>query len=156
SPAMLDELTSAGEVLWVGAGALPGNDGWVSLVPADVAHLLMPEPLELGWAGDDGAGGHGAALLEGLAGGQALVFRGLSDLVGATDDTALADTVWDLVWSGHLTNDTLAPLRTRLGAGGTHRRTPPPPRARTSRNGRPRLGRPAMPTRGGPPTVAGR
>ena len=30
-------------------------------------------------------------MLEQLAGGQALFFRGLSDLVGATDDTALAD-----------------------------------------------------------------
>ena len=27
SPAMLDELTSAGEVLWAGAGGLPGGDG---------------------------------------------------------------------------------------------------------------------------------
>ena len=151
SPAMLDELTSAGEVLWVGAGALPGNDGWVSLVPADVAHLLMPDPLEL-----PEEGGYGAAVLDGLAGGQAMFFRGLSDLVGATDDTALADAVWDLVWSGHLTNDTLAPLRTRLAGAGTHRKAPAPPRARVSRYGRPRLGRPAMPTRGGPPTVAGR
>ncbi|MGY1772173.1 ATP-dependent helicase [Blastococcus sp. SYSU D00813] len=151
SPAMLDELTSAGEVLWAGAGALPGNDGWVSLVPADVAHLLLPEPLE-----PPEEGGYGAAVLDGLSGGQAMFFRGLSDLVGATDDTALADAVWDLVWSGHLTNDTLAPLRTRLAGAGTHRKAPAPPRARVSRYGRPRLGRPAMPTRGGPPTVAGR
>src|SRR5919107_1671134 len=46
SPAMLDELTSAGEVLWAGAGGLPGDDGWISLVPADLAPLLLPEPLE--------------------------------------------------------------------------------------------------------------
>jgi len=39
-PAMLDELTSAGEVLWAGAGGLPGGDGWISLVPADLAPLL--------------------------------------------------------------------------------------------------------------------
>ncbi|MGY1743205.1 MULTISPECIES: ATP-dependent helicase [unclassified Blastococcus] len=151
SPAMLDELTSAGEVLWAGAGALPGNDGWVSLVPADVAPLLLPEALE-----PPEEGGYGAAVLDGLAGGQAMFFRGLSDLAGATDDTALADAVWDLVWSGHLTNDTLAPLRTRLAGAGTHRKAPAPPRVRTSRYGRPRLGRPAMPTRSGPPTVAGR
>ena len=47
SPAMLDELTSAGEVLWAGAGGLPGGDGWISLVPADLAPLLLPEPLEV-------------------------------------------------------------------------------------------------------------
>ena len=150
SPAMLDELTSAGEVLWAGAGGLPGGDGWISLVPADLAPLLLPEPLELPEAG--------GPLLDLLAGGQALFFRGLSDLLGATDDTALADLVWDLVWAGALTNDTLAPLRTRLGGGGTHKRTPAPPRARLdrSRGGRTRLGRPAMPTRSGPPSMAGR
>jgi ATP-dependent helicase Lhr and Lhr-like helicase len=150
SPAMLDELTSAGEVLWAGAGGLPGGDGWISLVPADLAPLLLPEPLDPPEAG--------GPLLDLLAGGQALFFRGLSDLLGATDDTALADLVWDLVWSGALTNDTLAPLRTRLGGGGTHKKAPAPPRARLdrSRSGRTRLGRPAMPTRTGPPTVAGR
>ncbi|MDQ1663239.1 MAG: ATP-dependent helicase Lhr and Lhr-like helicase, partial [Blastococcus sp.] len=150
SPAMLDELTSAGEVLWAGAGGLPGGDGWVSLVPADLAPLLLPESLAVA--------DEAAPLLEQLAGGQALFFRGLSDLMGATDDTALADLVWDLVWAGVLTNDTLAPLRVRLGGGGAHRRAPAPPRVRMAagRHGRGRLGRAAMPTRTGPPTVAGR
>jgi ATP-dependent Lhr-like helicase len=150
SPAMLDELTSAGEVLWAGAGGLPRGDGWISLVPADLAPLLLPEPLEVPGEGDP--------ILEQLAGGQALFFRGLSDLVGATDDAAMADLVWDLVWAGVLTNDTLSPLRTRLGGGGTHRNRPQAPRARIDRgrHGRARLGRPAMPTRTGPPTVAGR
>jgi ATP-dependent Lhr-like helicase len=153
APAMLDELTSAGEVLWAGAGGLPGGDGWISLVPADLAPLLLPEPLDL-----DEEDGAGSVVLDQLGAGQALFFRGLSDLVGSTDDTALADLVWDLVWSGRLTNDTLSPLRTRLSGGGTHKRTPAPPRARLDRTryGRTRLGRPAMPTRTGPPTVAGR
>ncbi|PWW23332.1 Lhr family ATP dependent helicase [Geodermatophilus normandii] len=152
-PAMLDELTSAGEVLWAGAGGLPGGDGWVSLVPADLAPLLLPDPVEL-----PEEGGVAFAVLEQLGAGQAVFFRGLSDLVGATDDAALADVVWDLVWAGLLTNDTLAPLRTRLAGGGTHKRAPAPPRARVDRPryGRARLGRPAMPTRTGPPTVAGR
>jgi ATP-dependent Lhr-like helicase len=150
SPAMLDELTSAGEVLWAGAGGLPGGDGWISLVPADLAPLLLPEPLEVP--------DEGRPVLDQLAGGQALFFRGLSDLVGSTDDTAMADLVWDLVWAGVLTNDTLAPLRTRLGGGGTHRSRPTAPRVRLDRGrgGRTRLGRPTMPTRTGPPTVAGR
>ena len=37
SPVMLDELTLTGEVVWSGEGALPGNDGWVSLHLADRA-----------------------------------------------------------------------------------------------------------------------
>jgi ATP-dependent Lhr-like helicase len=122
----------------------------VSLVPADLAPLLLPERLELPE--------QGGTILDLLAGGQALFFRGLSDLLGATDDNALADLVWDLVWAGAVTNDTLAPLRTRLHGGGTHRQKPAAPRARVdrSRYGRTRLGRPAMPSRTGPPTVAGR
>ena len=59
--------------------ALPGGDGWISLVPADLAPLLLPESLAV----PDGA----TPILDQLAGGQALFFRGLSDLVGATDDT---------------------------------------------------------------------
>ncbi len=42
-PPMLDELTSAGEVVWAGAGALPGTDGWVTLHPADTAPLTLPD-----------------------------------------------------------------------------------------------------------------
>ncbi|WP_138758282.1 ATP-dependent helicase [Modestobacter altitudinis] len=154
SPALLDELTSAGEVLWAGAGGLSGGDGWVTLVPADLAPLLLPEPP--GAASVEG--GYGAALLEELAGGQAMFFRSLSDRVGATDDTALSEEIWDLVWAGALTNDTLAPLRVRLAGGGTHKRQPAAPRARLDRTryGRTRLGRPAMPTRTGPPAMAGR
>lgn len=44
SPAMLDELTATGEVVWAGAGSLPGKDGWVSLHLADAALLLLPPP----------------------------------------------------------------------------------------------------------------
>ena len=36
SPALLDELTSTGDVLWVGQAALPGGDGWLSLHPAGI------------------------------------------------------------------------------------------------------------------------
>ena len=43
-PAMLDELTTTGEVLWSGRGALPGSDGWVSLHLADTAPLTLAEP----------------------------------------------------------------------------------------------------------------
>lgn len=153
-PGMLDELTSAGEVLWAGAGGLSGGDGWVTLVPADLAPLLLPDPP----LGAQDEGGVAEQVLEELAGGRALFFRGLSDLVGSTDDQAFAETVWDLVWSGRLTNDTLAPLRARLSGGGAHKKTAPAPRARLDRTryGRTRVGRPAMPTRSGPPMVAGR
>src|SRR4051812_3775418 len=46
SPALLDELTTAGEVTWAGCGALSGGDGWIALAPTDVADLLLPEVVE--------------------------------------------------------------------------------------------------------------
>ncbi|MCY7372502.1 MAG: ATP-dependent helicase [Spirochaetaceae bacterium] len=146
SPSMLDELCAAGEVLWRGHGTLPGSDGWVSLHLADAAPLTMPAPD----AGAVASPGH-QAVLDALAGGGAFFFRRLSDALGSTDDQALVSVLWDLVWSGHLSNDTLAPLRTLVGGGrGSHRSRRPTPRGRYQR------GRPNVPTRTGPPTVAGR
>ncbi len=150
APAMLDELSAAGEVLWAGAGSLPGNDGWVTLLLADAAPLLAP-PV----AAELVATPLHQAILDALTGGQALFFRTLADRLGNLDDRALTSALWDLAWSGHLTNDTLAPLRALLAAGGTshptRRRTP---RARAVRGGR--YGRPELPRRTGPTTVAGR
>jgi ATP-dependent Lhr-like helicase len=76
-------------------------------------------------------------------------------------DAEIADAIWDLVWAGLLTNDTLAPLRVLLSG---QRRTSAPARVaprprpgRVSASGRRySFGRPAMPTRTGPPTVSGR
>jgi ATP-dependent Lhr-like helicase len=153
-PTMLDELTATGEVIWAGSGSLPGTDGWVSLHLADNCDLTLPDPdptFELGETHQ--------AVLDALAGGGAFFFRQLSDVVGAAggvvDDAALTAVLWDLVWAGHVTNDTLAPVRALVGGGrGTHRTRRTTPRARPGRQRRP--GRPAMPARTGPPTAGGR
>ncbi|MFI6819504.1 ATP-dependent helicase [Micromonospora sp. NPDC050187] len=146
SPAFLDELCASGELVWAGSGAISGGDGWVTLAYADTAPLLLPPP-------DEALTPTPAhqAVLDALADGQALFFRPLSDRVGSGDDAALTAVLWDLVWAGHLTNDTLAPLRALLGGGGAHRARPTAPRTRYRRPGRV-----ALPARGGPPTVAGR
>ncbi|MEH1014993.1 ATP-dependent helicase [Micromonospora sp. CPCC 206060] len=146
TPAYLDELCASGEVVWAGSGALTGGDGWVRLAYADAAPVLLPAPdeaLTLTPLHE--------AVLAALDDGQALFFRSLADRVGATDDTTLAGVVWDLVWAGWLTNDTLAPLRAALGGGGAHRSRSAAPRTRFRRPGRV-----ALPARGGPPTMAGR
>ena len=147
SPAFLDELTTAGEVVWAGHGTLPGTDGWVSLHLADSAHLTLPDHGVL-----DATPLH-YAILEALAGGGAYFFRQLSDAAGSTDDKAMEQALWDLVWAGRLTNDTVAPLRL-LASGGrsAHKTSRQPPRARIG--SRPRAAR--LPTRTGPPTTAGR
>ncbi|MDB1088857.1 DEAD/DEAH box helicase [Streptomyces sp. ACA25] len=157
APAMLDELTVSGEVLWAGAGALPGKDGWITLCPADSAPLLLPapSPLELSPV-------H-TAVLNALSGGYGLFFRQLAERVRAAgaevSEHELADAVWELAWSGRLTNDTLGPLRALLGSGRTagstaHRARRSVPRGRYgSFTGAAR--RPPA-SRSGPPTVAGR
>ncbi|MGA8210609.1 MAG: ATP-dependent helicase, partial [Nocardioidaceae bacterium] len=105
APALLDELTATGEVLWAGHGTLPGTDGWVSLHLAETAHLTLPDHGEL-----DDTPLH-QAVLSALAGGGAYFFRQLSDTAGSTDDRALEAALWDLVWAGRIGNDTLAPVR---------------------------------------------
>ncbi|WP_442945763.1 ATP-dependent helicase [Nonomuraea sp. LPB2021202275-12-8] len=137
-PALLDELTSSGEVMWAGQGSLPGGDGWVSLYFADTAPLLLPEPGEITMTPVH------EQVLEALGGGGALFFRGLSDRLGLLDDAALAAALWDLVWAGRVSGDTLAPLRATLGSGR------PAHRPATKRR------RAVLPTRSGPPTVGGR
>ncbi|MEU0856701.1 ATP-dependent helicase [Streptomyces griseofuscus] len=156
TPSMLDELTAAGEVVWAGAGALPGKDGWVSLYLADAAPLLLPppHPLELTALHQ--------SVLDALSGGYGLFFRQIADQVRTTThpdatDPQLADILWDLAWSGRLTNDTLAPMRSLLGSGRTagstaHRAKRAVPRGRYgSLTAAARTA-----SRTGPPTVAGR
>jgi ATP-dependent helicase Lhr and Lhr-like helicase len=133
APAMLDELTAAGEVVWAGAGSLAGRDGWVALAPAEAAELLLPPPTE----GDDGEVHR--AVLSLLDGQQALFFRTISAHAAATvpgtTDADVTRALWDLVWSGRLTNDTFAPVRGLLAGAnsGTHSRPARPPRARFGR-----------------------
>jgi ATP-dependent Lhr-like helicase len=135
-PALLDELTSAGEVLWAGHGPLPGQDGWVSLHLADQAPLTLPEPTE---ADEAGFGEIHRAVLDALEPGGAWFFRQLSQALGVLDEP-LAAALWDLVWAGRIGNDTLAPLRSLIGGRGTHRQRRPGPRV----------------LRSGPPHTAGR
>jgi len=161
-PALLDQLTASGEVIWRGHGALPGDDGWVSLHLAETAHLTLAPPSE-----DLGLTDLHNQVLEALAGGGAFFFRTLSDAVASADDQELTSVMWDLLWAGRITNDTLAPLRALLAGGRTaHRPRRTAPRS-TRYGGRPTslgalsgrqpsTGRAAMPTRAGPPTAAGR
>ncbi|WP_316527355.1 ATP-dependent helicase [Kitasatospora brasiliensis] len=155
SPGLLDELTAAGEIGWCGAGALPGKDGWLSLHLAENAHLLRPEPVPPALTPVH------SALMSALAGGYGLFFRQLvQQLPEETPEPQIVEALWDLVWAGYVTNDTLAPLRALLGSGRTagataHRAPRSTPRGRYGGAGRP-FGRVGGALRGGPATVAGR
>ncbi|MDP9465011.1 MAG: DEAD/DEAH box helicase, partial [Actinomycetota bacterium] len=138
----LDELCTTGDVIWVGAGAIGPNDGRIRLYFADQfatidASLDVAEPPNgpLHDAIRSHLVSHGASFWNQL--------RGASS--GATDIELLAG-LWDLVWAGEVSNDSLAPLRAVLSGGKSSRSSATP-------RGRPRPGRLA---RIGPPAGAGR
>ncbi|MGO1316144.1 MAG: DEAD/DEAH box helicase [Cellulomonadaceae bacterium] len=121
TPALLDELTTSGEVLWAGHGTLPGmgkgaGNGAVSLHLAEAAGLTLPdaEPVE-----QDSLA---ARVLEVLSSGGAYFLDRLTALVGAAQpdlpapsSAAVQESLWTLVWSGHVTNDSFGPVRALLG-----------------------------------------
>ena len=126
---------------------MAGNDGWVQLHPADLV-LARTQPIEPDTLE--------ARALAALTGTGAFLFRQLSAAVSTDEDEPpldadLATALWNLVWAGHVSNDTYAPVRTVVGRGGTHRNTRPAPRARL--HGRGRGPRAALQ---GPPTASGR
>ncbi|HUR18295.1 MAG TPA: DEAD/DEAH box helicase [Acidimicrobiales bacterium] len=145
SPALLDELLVAGEVMWLGAGPLGQADGKVVL-------LLRGSPLVRALpAGTGPRGDEHERLREVLGRRGACFFR---DLAGpGTDDATTLESLWDLVWAGEVTNDSFAPLRAlggrrRPGAGGKGGGTAAP-----GRRPRPRLGHLSAL---GPPKAQGR
>lgn len=140
SPALIDQLCAAGEVVWVGAGALGHEDGWITLLTAEQAHLLAPEPAVADLS--DLARRVDEVLVE----SGASFFRQLVDAVGAPNDIEVVSALWELVWAGVVSNDTLAPLRAFVRGAGT--------RVSTTLRRPPR--RPPLPSRLGPATAQGR
>ncbi|MBW8761023.1 MAG: ATP-dependent helicase [Microbacterium sp.] len=129
TPAMLDELTSSGEVVWAGNGSLPGRDGWVSLHPADLAPFTLPES-----DAEIGADSLEAQLLAALGAGGAYFAAQLKEMTGAENEQSVLEALWSLAWSSRVTNDTFAPIRSLLAGGSqAHKVTRRAPRTRTYR-----------------------
>ena len=159
SPAVLDELTTAGEVLWCGHGRLPGSgggDGMVSLHLADGAPLTLRDPDAVAEGGPLDTDLH-RATLDLLTGSGGYFLPRLAELADASQSATL-EALWDLAWAGWVTNDRLGPLREALGGstrrgGGAHRAPAAPGRARPVRPSRFGLARPtsatAVPRTGG-------
>jgi ATP-dependent helicase Lhr and Lhr-like helicase len=143
-PGLLDQLCASGEVVWAGAGALGSDDGWVGLYLAEGAPLLLPEPLPVELSP------LATQVREALAARGAMFFRQLADTVGPANDSELLLAVWELVWAGHATNDTLAPLRALVSGGSRPTTRRRPPTRRYGRRGVP------VSSRAGPPAAAGR
>jgi ATP-dependent helicase Lhr and Lhr-like helicase len=106
SPAWIDQLCAAGEVVWVGAGALGRSSGRVALYfREDLALLGMPA----GSRGEVPATAAHLAVRARLAAGACFFGDLLSDVAVSAEE--LQEALWDLVWAGEVTNDAFAPLR---------------------------------------------
>jgi ATP-dependent Lhr-like helicase len=146
-PAMLDELTTAGEVFWVGDGPIGERDGWLRF------HLPGTDPPP---ARGDVESAQARQLLESFAPSGAYFFDALLPTDAEREQSGWVSALWQLVWAGLVSSDTFAAVRnlTTAGAHKTVRR--PAPR---SYRGRPRIPRPGhgdRPTRLSSPTTVGR
>lgn len=129
----LDELCSSGDVLVCGAGAAGGKDGWLSLHTAEHATLTLPAPdasdlQALDFRVLEAFDTTGAYFVEELAGR----IHHPDKPPASTQD--INESCWRLFWAGHISPDTLAPIRGYLAGGTTaHKIAKPAPRARAAR-----------------------
>jgi ATP-dependent Lhr-like helicase len=105
SERLLDELISMGEVVWVGRGPLGATDGRVAFYLRGDAPRLVPEP------SDAPQSELHEKIRAHLKARGASFFRDLYNACGGGDEDVSLDALWDLVWSGEVTNDTFSPLR---------------------------------------------
>ena len=137
SPTWLDQLTTSGELVWIGAGPL-ARTGRVALYFREDVRLAGPPPSNAKL--DRPEGEVHDAIRERLASAPSFWL----DLVAELDFDAeeLNAALWDLAWAGEVTNDAFAPLRAR-------RLTAVPRSSAAKRGGSPRgAARPGRRSRG--------
>lgn len=146
-PSDLDELCTSGEIVWVGAGALGASDGRIRLFFADQLAALAPS---LEWPESPDGPLH-VALRDALTQRGALFFSQLRAAAPPATEQEVIEALWDLVWAGQVTNDSLSALRAYLSRSAT-----PASTRRNAQVGRAVRPRPGRLSRIGPPMGAGR
>ncbi len=106
SPTWMDQLCAAGEVVWIGAGALGRNSGRVALYFREDLALLGPPPQRSDVRHDEAH----QAIRARLAGGACFFTDLLVDIEDSSPEE-IQEALWDLAWAGVVTNDAYAPLR---------------------------------------------
>jgi ATP-dependent helicase Lhr and Lhr-like helicase len=146
----LDELCTSGDLVWVGAGGLGASDGRVRLAFRDQLPLLGVQAEEA----EQPDGAIHEAIRVHLRQAGASFWNQLRAAAPGASDRELLAALWDLVWAGEVTNDSLVPLRAFLsgGKGGGRSGGGQSGPGRPTR-GRPRPGRLSTI---GPPAGAGR
>jgi ATP-dependent Lhr-like helicase len=118
---MLDQLLATGEVVWAGIEPIGAADGRIALYRADREPLLARNAPT---ADATPSTALHATLRELFEKRGALFFAEIKRSV-QTYPAELLAALWDLVWAGEITNDTLEPLRT-LGVRSERRGRPAP------------------------------
>jgi ATP-dependent Lhr-like helicase len=113
-PGDLDALLSSGEIVWRGLAPIAGS-GRIALYTRASFDLLAPTVAPAEGALVEKVRAH-------LASRGAVFFHELHRAVGAFPPDVL-EALWELVWAGEVTNDTLAPLRSRSRGELEKRRT---------------------------------
>lgn len=113
TPRDLDALCGSGEVVWAGVEPIGSNDGRIALYLADhealLARTMVPVQTD-----------RAIAIRATLARRGAVFFAELQREAGGFPNDLL-NTLWDMVWSGEVTNDSLEPLRSLLRPSGSQR-----------------------------------
>ena len=104
-PSMLDTLMAAGEVVWAGVESLGEHDGRIALYLTDrMARLRQPAPpVEVE--------GRASEVLSYLRSHGASFFAAVHEGSGGGFPGETVTALWELVWKGLVTNDTLHALR---------------------------------------------
>ncbi len=110
SPTWMDQLCSAGEIVWVGAGALGRKSGRVALYFRSDVALLGPPHEKTAIADDHPMASLHNEIRTRLSTSASFFTDLLADLPDVSP-TELQEALWDLVWAGDVTNDAFAPLR---------------------------------------------
>ena len=109
SPGWIDQLTTGGEIVWIGAGALGKQGGKVALYFREDVRVAGPPP------GNDKLdspeGEVHDAIRELLRTRPSFWVDLFTDLDFPAEE--LHSALWDLAWAGEATNDSFAPLRAR-------------------------------------------
>ena len=118
-PRSVASISSCSKARWCGpaAGPLGGRDGKVALyLPVPARALWTPPAAESSERGSITTRSGPTSTASGAS-----FFHDLYQAAGGGDPEVVLDSLWDLVWAGEVTNDTLAPLRAYVST----RRGPP-------------------------------
>jgi ATP-dependent Lhr-like helicase len=114
----LDTVLASGQVVWVGVEQVGDRDGRVALYLTESLPLLLPPQQLRSQVLLDGVAAQpsrkAVQILEFLARNGASFFAGIHAALGGGFPGETRDALWELVWSGQITNDTFHPLRDLL------------------------------------------